>query len=291
MKNQWFRMYSEAVDDEKLRLLAFEDRWHFVALMCCKNAGLLDAGDSLTMLHRKLAVKLGVQLRELEAIGARLAEVGLIDAETFQPLAWDARQFQSDSSADRVRKHREKKRQQNQMVEGHVTQCNEVKRYSNVTVTPSDTETETDTDNSLSLRSRESGRAQTVEPEINTAKPRRSQTGTRLPDGWEPSDEDVAFARRERPDVDWRAEADGFRDYWHAKAGAGARKVDWSATWRNWIRRADGMRKPAQTRQQAPAAPGKTMQALMALEAMKHGNELDSDGNFAGLPTAGLLGS
>jgi hypothetical protein len=27
-----------------------------------------------------------------------------------------------------------------------------------------------------------------------------------------------------------------FRDYWLAKAGAHARKVDWLATWRNWVR-------------------------------------------------------
>jgi hypothetical protein len=30
-----------------------------------------------------------------------------------------------------------------------------------------------------------------------------------------------------------------FRDYWIAKAGAGARKTDWLATWRNWCRRED----------------------------------------------------
>jgi hypothetical protein len=34
-----------------------------------------------------------------------------------------------------------------------------------------------------------------------------------------------------------RREAEVFRDYWHAR-GAGAAKVDWQATWRNWIRKA-----------------------------------------------------
>jgi hypothetical protein len=32
-------------------------------------------------------------------------------------------------------------------------------------------------------------------------------------------------------------EADKFRDYWHAKAGSDATKVDWAATWRGWCRR------------------------------------------------------
>lgn len=35
-----------------------------------------------------------------------------------------------------------------------------------------------------------------------------------------------------------RSEADKFRDYWTAKAGASAAKLDWLATWRNWIRAA-----------------------------------------------------
>jgi hypothetical protein len=29
-----------------------------------------------------------------------------------------------------------------------------------------------------------------------------------------------------------------FRDYWAAKPGAGGRKLDWDATWRNWLRKA-----------------------------------------------------
>ena len=36
MKMPWFRLYHRMIDDEKLRLLAFEDRWHFVAPTTCK---------------------------------------------------------------------------------------------------------------------------------------------------------------------------------------------------------------------------------------------------------------
>ncbi|QXP89479.1 hypothetical protein [Methylococcus capsulatus] len=35
--------------------------------------------------------------------------------------------------------------------------------------------------------------------------------------------------------------AEIFRDYWVAKSGADARKADWGATWRNWVRR-EGLR-------------------------------------------------
>lgn len=175
---RWFRMYTDAVDDEKLRLLAFEDRWHFVAIMCCKAAGMLDGEDTHELLSRKLAVKLGVQLRELDEIIRRLSEVALVDRDTYQPLAWNKRQYKSDTSAERVRKHREKKSDVTAMkrdVTKDVTHSNDLstkktdtnqndadkKRYCNVTVTPPETETETETES-------EEGRAAQARPRART---------------------------------------------------------------------------------------------------------------------------
>lgn len=120
------------VDDEKLRLLAFEDRWHFVAICCIKGSGLLDEPDS-DMRDRKIAVKLGVQVRELEEIARRLFEVGLVD-ESLNPCAWEELQYRSDNSTARVKKFREKQR------------GNGVKRFRNVSVTVQDTESDTDTE-------------------------------------------------------------------------------------------------------------------------------------------------
>jgi len=135
--NPWFRMYTEAVDDEKLRLLAFEDRWHYVALLCLKGKGVLDSETDPGMLSRMVAVKLGVQVRELDEIARRLAEVRLIDRDTLQPINWASRQFQSDTSAERTREYR--KRQKNQ-------EDKTSDRHSDVTVTPPETDTDTDTD-------------------------------------------------------------------------------------------------------------------------------------------------
>ena len=61
--------------------------------------------------------------------------------------------------------------------------------------------------------------------------------GSRLPNDWVPSDDDVAFCKTERPDLDWRQVAAEFRDYWTAKSGKDAAKTKWDATWRNWVRR------------------------------------------------------
>lgn len=66
------------------------------------------------------------------------------------------------------------------------------------------------------------------------ASPRR---GKRLPEDWRPSTKDRDFAAKEGLDHDEiERTADRFRDYWTAKAGAGAIKRDWAATWRNWVR-------------------------------------------------------
>lgn len=100
----WFRMYAESVDDEKLRLLAFEDRWHFVALLCLKAQGTLDS--DAPFLERRIALKLGLQLPQLTEVKRRLIEVSLID-DKWQPIAWGKRQFRSDhSSSERKRNQR-----------------------------------------------------------------------------------------------------------------------------------------------------------------------------------------
>lgn len=142
-KMPWFRTYTEMVDDEKLRLLAFEDRWHFMAILCLKGQGVLDdANNTHDLLMRKAAVKMGLDVRTLEEVARRLDEVGLIDKDTLQPLAWDARQHQSDSSAERTRRYRERKQQEKQrLVECDVTVTSPTCHSDAL-----DTDTDTDTD-------------------------------------------------------------------------------------------------------------------------------------------------
>jgi len=65
--------------------------------------------------------------------------------------------------------------------------------------------------------------------------------GSRLPDDWILPTDWGKWAMAERPDLsppDIVFEAEKFADYWHAVAGNKANRVDWQATWRNWIRRA-----------------------------------------------------
>jgi hypothetical protein len=148
---QWFRLYHRIVDDEKLRLLAFEDRWHFVALCCLKASGLLDEPDG-ELRNRKIAVKLGVQVRELDEISRRLREVDLVD-DDLNPIAWDELQYRSDNSTERVHKYREKQRR------------NGVKRRGNVSVTGQETETESETEEELASNDASASEPDALKPE------------------------------------------------------------------------------------------------------------------------------
>src|ERR1043165_7194418 len=66
----------------------------------------------------------------------------------------------------------------------------------------------------------------------NAAKARR---GSRLPDGWMPTEATRDWARREFAGVDLRTEHEKFSNYWSAKTGRDATKTDWDRTWQNWI--------------------------------------------------------
>lgn len=73
--------------------------------------------------------------------------------------------------------------------------------------------------------------------EAQAPAPKVDPRGSRLPDDWFPSVSDIEWADGFTPQT-LRTEADKFRDYWRAVPGAKGRKLDWNATWRNWIRRA-----------------------------------------------------
>jgi len=62
----------------------------------------------------------------------------------------------------------------------------------------------------------------------------KKQRGSRLPVDFVLHDEWIAFCKQERPDLNAHKTFDAFKDYWVA-APKGI-KLDWFATWRNWVR-------------------------------------------------------
>lgn len=73
---------------------------------------------------------------------------------------------------------------------------------------------------------------------------KQANRGCRLPDGWKPPEEEKNFAIDLLGLDGARLEFEKFRDYWRSQPGARGIKSDWSATWRNWCRRAVDDRKP-----------------------------------------------
>lgn len=72
----------------------------------------------------------------------------------------------------------------------------------------------------------------------NTKKPSASPRGTRLPEDWMPSEKTRQWCADELPaELYARAgvELTKFRNYWCAKTGKDATKVDWERTFQNWM--------------------------------------------------------
>jgi len=71
---------------------------------------------------------------------------------------------------------------------------------------------------------------------INQEPKVKTQRGSRLPTDWTLPDEWADWAEKERPDLLVYKTAESFKDFWISKPGAGGVKLDWHATWRNWVR-------------------------------------------------------
>lgn len=95
--------------------------------------------------------------------------------------------------------------------------------------------------------------ARSQKPEVKSQKPEKAEgsatsppkvngharplRGTRLPADWIPGPEGVRFCKDERPDLNPDDVLEAFRDHWASVAGQRGLKLDWQATWRNWIRK------------------------------------------------------
>lgn len=85
--------------------------------------------------------------------------------------------------------------------------------------------------------------------------------GTRLKADWWPSEATEGWVMDEHPHVSFDNQLAAFRDYWTAKPGKDGRKLDWDATFRNWIRNS------RQTARAGPTAKPKTVAAYDAIGA------------------------
>ena len=78
----------------------------------------------------------------------------------------------------------------------------------------------------------------TTQPEKNSdaRAQARAARGSRFVPADSPPDDWVRFCQEKRPDLDPQTVYERFTDFWIAKPGRDGLKIDWFATWRNWVR-------------------------------------------------------
>lgn len=86
-----------------------------------------------------------------------------------------------------------------------------------------------------------------------------AKRGSRLTAGWMPQQATIDKIRTEYPTVDLKAEHEAFTDYWIAQPGQKGVKLDWDATWRNWMRNT--------AKRARPAKPTPTERAMQTAQA------------------------
>ncbi len=95
-------------------------------------------------------------------------------------------------------------------------------------------------------------------------KPSASQRGTRLPDDWKPSAKLGEWLLSKLPEGQWSDHSrqwaihctEKFTLYWHSKAGAAGRHLDWDKTWQRWMLTELERYRPAAAGLKTPPAGG-----------------------------------
>lgn len=118
--SRWFRFYSDAMRNPKVAKLTDKEfrLWVELLAVAAENGGTIPCLNDLKHLLKR-------RLDHLSTGVERLLSIGLIDrlGDGYEPHHWSKFQYKSDTSTDRVHKHRAKR---------------------NVSETPPDTETDTD---------------------------------------------------------------------------------------------------------------------------------------------------
>lgn len=105
--SRWFRFYDDAIHDAKV--LKLSDAMHraWVTLLCIasKNNGALPSAADIALTLRVKPSVVASWITELNTCGLLDR-----DGDGFAPHNWSDRQYKSDSSAERMKRHRDRKR-------------------------------------------------------------------------------------------------------------------------------------------------------------------------------------
>lgn len=228
MSNSWLRLWHDMPNDPKWRTIARVSGQPISLVISTYLHLMVDASRNVTRGHvdvtkEDIASALDVTDEQIEQIfsamqGRVMIENKLTGWEKRQPKREDSGDSESGAKSAAERKRAQRAREKLEQEEKEKEECHAMSR--NVTL-------DKDTDTEKKHR-------------------QNKQRGSRLPADWKPSDIEVQFCKTERPDLDPKKTAERFVDYWLAQPGAKGVKLDWTATWRNWVRNESAPAKPIQ---------------------------------------------
>ena len=117
----WGRLYGDWLQDYRVQSLSEALQRRHIALICLHIKGLTDPGDEEAAFHLRLTPAEWAETKRV------FVEKGFLAEGSNHLVSWERRQYKSDTSTERVRKHRMKQRE-------------------TVSVTAPETETETDSE-------------------------------------------------------------------------------------------------------------------------------------------------
>jgi len=189
-RRPWFRFYTEALTDPKLRRLSVEERWLWVAVLGAARQspvpGWLMLTEALPLSNDDLAELAGMTPAKVERGLAKMLDLQIVildvDTGAYRVKAWADRQFESDDTTSRTRRHRRNSNQPTM----------ERSIVDEGTSSESETETENRSSSSSSSTTRptaegpeeEDGFANEVWDRIARGRLQRSSRPKTNPDGW-----------------------------------------------------------------------------------------------------------
>lgn len=123
MSNPWFRLYHEFADDPKVQMMPEHMQRRLIMLFCEQCSDVL-----ATFSEREIAFHWRVSDAEVAETKALFIAKGFID-DHWKIVNWDHRQFISDSSTERTRRYRERRRTSpNSHGDANVTKCDAIEQ-------------------------------------------------------------------------------------------------------------------------------------------------------------------
>lgn len=224
MKQPWFRLHAEFAYDPKIQSMDETLQRRFIMLLCLKcNNELLHLSED------ELAYALRIDIETLQKSKKAFLDKGFIH-ENWDIKNWDKRQYKSDNSTVRSRRCRERQKNENKNVETR----NEARNKRDVPATLQNVAA------THQIQIQKQNKENIYKRKIPLpTKPVRKKTSGPIPKDFKISDEMKSWASQKNHNCNLEFETEKFIDW---AIGKGELKSDWTAAWRNWVRKAsDGV--------------------------------------------------